>query len=276
MMYIEPPFNYTGSKFKLLSQIIPKFDYSKNAFIDLFGGGGSVYCNILDKFKLVFYNDIIEDLVNAHHGMILNSSAFIDKVKALSPKDKEDSIGYANLRKDYNNNPTPEKLYSLMCSCTNNMMRFNKSFKFNQTFGKRRFNDHQETKLNNYVRHIHNFANYNFSSCRFDNFNFPTGNDYFVYMDPPYSNTSAGYNSFWNKDDDQKLYKLCLTLHENRVTFMLSGVRGEHDGRCFLIDKLSENFKVTDINHDYEKVARNKNSKQSQEVIITNYDVNKT
>ena len=46
---IETPFNYTGSKFKLLSQLLPVFDYSKSTFIDVFCGGGSVYTNILDK-----------------------------------------------------------------------------------------------------------------------------------------------------------------------------------------------------------------------------------
>ena len=40
---IETPFNYTGSKFKLLEQILPEFDYTKPYFVDLFMGGGSVY-----------------------------------------------------------------------------------------------------------------------------------------------------------------------------------------------------------------------------------------
>src|SRR5574344_1815734 len=46
---INPPFNYTGSKFKLLDQILPLLDYNKEYFIDLFCGGGSVYTNVLDK-----------------------------------------------------------------------------------------------------------------------------------------------------------------------------------------------------------------------------------
>ena len=40
MNYIEPPLNYTGSKFKLLEQLIPMFDYSKSYFVDIFTGGG--------------------------------------------------------------------------------------------------------------------------------------------------------------------------------------------------------------------------------------------
>lgn len=37
---IETPFNYTGSKFKLLDKILPKLDYTKPYFVDLFCGGG--------------------------------------------------------------------------------------------------------------------------------------------------------------------------------------------------------------------------------------------
>jgi site-specific DNA-adenine methylase len=44
---IETPMNYTGSKFKLLEQLLPEFDYTKPYFIDLFTGGGSVYTNMI-------------------------------------------------------------------------------------------------------------------------------------------------------------------------------------------------------------------------------------
>ncbi len=60
---IETPFNYTGSKFKLLEQLLPVFDYSKPYFVDLFTGGGSVYTNIIDRYQKVIANDIISDLV---------------------------------------------------------------------------------------------------------------------------------------------------------------------------------------------------------------------
>ena len=48
---IETPFNYTGSKFKLLEQLLPEFDYTKPYFVDLFCGGGSVYTNVVDKYE---------------------------------------------------------------------------------------------------------------------------------------------------------------------------------------------------------------------------------
>ena len=67
--YINTPMNYTGSKFKLLEQILPEFDYNKPYFIDLFTGGGSVYTNVLDKYEKVIANDIIEDLVGIQNAL---------------------------------------------------------------------------------------------------------------------------------------------------------------------------------------------------------------
>ena len=35
--YIKSPLNYTGGKFKLLSQIVPLLPQNINTFVDLFG-----------------------------------------------------------------------------------------------------------------------------------------------------------------------------------------------------------------------------------------------
>ena len=78
MKYINSPFNYTGSKFKLLEQILPLIDYSKTIFVDAFAGGGCVYLNLLDKYENIIVNDIIEDLISIQRELILG-----DKKKLL-------------------------------------------------------------------------------------------------------------------------------------------------------------------------------------------------
>lgn len=70
---INTPFNYTGSKFRLLEQILPHFDYTKEYFIDLFCGGGSVYTNVVDKYQKVLINDRIEELILIHKNLIQKS-----------------------------------------------------------------------------------------------------------------------------------------------------------------------------------------------------------
>jgi len=133
MEYINTPFNYTGSKYKLLEQIIPKFDYNKEIFIDLFTGGGSVYTNVLDKYDKVLANDIISELIEIHKSLLLGDD-IISKTKTIS-NTKENQELFLKLRDNFNKERKPEQLWALMLGCTSNLMRFNQQGNFNQTWG---------------------------------------------------------------------------------------------------------------------------------------------
>lgn len=268
MNYIETPFNYTGSKFKLLSQILPEMDLSKKTFVDVFCGGGSVYTNVVDKYQKVIANDIITDLVGIHKGLV-ESDDIINSTKSLCPG-KSNPEGYAELRNSYNENPTPDKLWALMLSCTNNMVRFNQKFKYNQTYGNRGFSDATQKKVDNFTKHIREYKeNLVYLSTQFDKIEIDS--DMMIYCDPPYSNTSAGYNAYWKKDDDNRLYKYIKNIDKIGASFMLSGVL-EHDGKpCKLLERLMlDGYKVIEVNFDYNKVSR-KGKKETNEIIIINY-----
>ena len=266
---IETPFNYTGSKFRLLEQILPQFDYTKPYFVDLFTGGGSVYTNVLDKYEKIIANDIISDLVGIHREL-LNGDVVIDLTKSICP-DKTDSDSYGRLRDDYNLNPTPDKLWALMLSCTSNMMRFNQKFKFNQTFGKRTWNSSTQNKVDLFTKHIRQYKDkIRFTSDTFNDVSI-SSNKVMVYADPPYSNTEAGYNAYWKKDDDDKLYNYLLDIDRKGSSFMISGVLNHNGETCKLLSNLiSDKFNYKILNFDYNKVSR-VGKKETDEVIIMNY-----
>lgn len=282
MNYIETPFNYTGSKFKLLSQILPEMDLSKKTFVDVFCGGGSVYTNVVDKYQKVIANDIITDLVGIHKGLV-ESDDIINSTKKLCPG-KSNPEGYAELRNSYNENPTPDKLWALMLSCTNNMIRFNQKFKFNQTYGDRGFSDATQKKVDNFIKHIREYKeNLVYLSTQFDKIEIDS--DMMIYCDPPYGRikeedgslgkkqiSEAGYNAFWLKEDDIKLYNFLVNADKVGASFMVSGVL-YHDGKtCWMLDKLiSDGFRYKVIEYDYNKVSR-KGDKETREIIITNYE----
>lgn len=56
MKYIKSPLNYTGGKYKLLSQILPLFPEEIDTFVDLFCGGCDVGVNV--SANRIICNDI--------------------------------------------------------------------------------------------------------------------------------------------------------------------------------------------------------------------------
>ena len=272
MQLINTPFNYTGGKFKLLEQLLPLFDYSKNNFVDLFTGGGSVYTNVVDKYEKVLANDIISDLIKIHKELISGDEIInLTRSNAVFKGDKD---GYMNFREEYNNDPKPWKLWVLMLSCTNNMLRFNKSFKFNQTYGNRGWNSNTDKKVEEFIQHIRKFKDkLYFTSMDFSEVVPKTPS--MIYIDPPYLETEAGYNSYFNKGDGQRLYDYIIKMNELGHSFALSGVHGEHRSgkRSKLIDDLLELnlFKYTYLDIDYNKVKRSDFESKSKEILIFNY-----
>lgn len=273
MNYINTALCYTGSKYKMLNQLLPQMDYTKKYFVDLFAGSGVVGFNVVDKYEKILLNDIINDLIKIHQETIFNSSNFINKVKSLVVN-KEDQEGFIKLRENYNQHNTPEGLFALMLCSTNNMIRFNQKFQYNQTFGKRTFSDSTQKKLDEFINYIQPYKDkLLFTSKHFSKIiiNKPS----MIYIDSPYTNTEAGYNSFWKKDDDIKLYEYCKKIDKDGHSFMVSGILGEHKNgkRWELIDNLVKDYRYEIIeNFNYENVARKKNIKNSQEIIIMNYE----
>jgi len=270
-MYINPPMNYTGSKFKLLPQILPLMDYSKDIFIDMFAGGGSVYTNVVDKYQKIVVNDIIENVVNIHKNLILKPKYIITETK-LCCNTVTDKNSFNDLRTKYNEEYEYYQLWALMLCCTNNMIRLNKGFKFNQTYGKRNWNKNTTKKVKLFIEHFKTvyLPKLKFVSTHFNRI--PPYKNIMIYLDPPYINTQAGYNCYWSKQDEELLYEYIHKINDVGGSFMLSGSLC-HDGvNSVLLTKLiKDGFKKSEIVVNYNKVSR-KGKKDTQEVVIRNYE----
>jgi DNA adenine methylase Dam len=266
---IETPFNYTGSKFKLLEQLLPEFDYTKPYFVDLFTGGGSVYTNVVDKFEKIIANDVIKDLVGIHQSL-LDSDDIITETKELCPG-KKNQESFVKLREDYNLDPTPAKLWALMLSSTNNMMRFNQRFKYNQTYGDRGWNPNTDKKVDIFTNYIRQYSDkIRFKSLPFNEIEISSSKIMF-YADPPYKNTEAGYNAYWKNEDEEKLYNYLKSIDKCGSSFMISGVIKHNNVKSELLNSLiSEGYRYKELEFNYNKVSRI-GKKETTEVIIMNY-----
>lgn len=272
---LKSPLNYAGSKHKLMPQLLNYFPKSDtvNCFYDVFAGGLSVSVNT--EYQTVISNDVIKPLISFYQNLkdAKDIETEINKIKSFAV-DKTSQEDFLRVREEFNKTgEDPYLFFSLVCSCTNNMMRFNRNFKFNQTFGKRSMNDNTFEKLRQYHKVLHDkdiiFTNLHYRKL-FETYS--VSNDDFVYLDPPYVSelTEAGYNSYWTKQDEEYLYELLEDFDSRGIRFALSGVSIHKGHKNPYMPKLQK-YNVIELDHSYEGVARIKNLGQSQEILVINY-----
>ncbi len=86
-----------------------------------------------------------------------------------------------------------------------------------------------------------------------------------------YSNTEAGYNAYWLRDDDARLFRYLLKLSDQGHALAVSGVEQHNGKRCPLIDLLQQaGWQTNRLKADYNVVSK-VGLKQTDEVVLTNY-----
>lgn len=259
---IESPINYMGSKHKLLPQLLALFP-QKKTFYDIFTGGGSIYINIAHRYQQVVANDILTDLIAVHRQ--LQCPDFIHKAAALSIPTKACQQSYLTLRERYNKEHAPEQLLALIWSCNSNMMRFNKDLQFNQTWGQRAYNQSTQNKIQ--LFQARNYTNVKFENKHFYEYINLRDQDAFIYLDPPYSNTEAGYNNLWTQQDEQQLISLLQTFITHKTAFGLSGVLNEKNNAIYNFFQMQP-VSIYYLGDMYQKVS--KKERTNIEYYITN------
>ena len=304
---IQSPLNYTGGKFKLLSQILPLFPKNIEHFFDVFCGGCNVGINV--KCKGVTFIDRNEHLIYLYqsfqnlekdeifkwiyeiiseYGLSLvsqNGYKFYN-CNSSAGLGKYNREPFNRLRNDFNKCKIFDyryyvMLYVMIVYAFNNQIRFNSAGEFNLPVGKRDFNSRMHSKLLAFIDNIQT-NNYKFICRDFRDFDIEqlSEND-FVYADPPYLITRATYNENggWNNSDEQDLLKFLDELHSMRIKFALSNViRSNDKENKFLLKWLNKNcdtYHTIHLNNSYANSNYHKidKSSDSDEVLIVNYEV---
>lgn len=287
--------NYTGSKYRILDQILPAFPDKCRTFIDLFGGSGVVTINYPHAQNYVF-NDINKPLIdlfeyiqtNSPNNVELEIDSIIREFELTNTfkmgytfygaSSKEglaniNRIGYSRLRNYYNSlidtSQKPLYLYALILFAFNNQIRFNSHGDFNVPVGKRDFNKNMRTKLQNFSKAWQKISP-QLKSEDFRNIK-PSSGD-LIYADPPYLITTAAYNENggWTDKDDLELMQYLDKANQSGVAFILSNVF-EHKGKRNqrLIDWASQ-YRVIDLFNSFNNSNYHTNHGKSREVMVTN------
>ena len=267
---LKSPFNYNGTKQNSLDFLFQHFDTSKSKFIDLFCGGGSVGIEALSHYKKVVMNDKMTPLINFYKE--LQNTPIEDilfKLEAIK-LDKSDKEGYQLLRERFNQNGAtdPYMFYMLCCCCNSNMVRFNQKKLFNQTWGNRTFNDSLKDKLLEYAKLIYNNSNLIFFNLSFEEVEID--NDSFIYLDPPYIQTEAGYNCLWSKELESALYDYIDKLDANGYKFAMSNTLYHHGELNWAYERINK-YNIIKVPEFYNKLRKQDYDKKSEEILIVNY-----
>lgn len=300
---IPSALNYTGGKYKLLSQILPLFPKDADQVVDLFCGGCNVGINVncnkvqfndsnqhliglLETFRRLSKEEVLQWLyvtIKRYHLSLVSENGYeyygCESSKGLGSYNKE---GYNKLRKDFNSKKEQDDeyflmLYLLIVYSFNNQLRFNKKGKFNLPVGKRDFNSKMQKKLEDFIDRIKSgdyiFTNGDFREVKLDGFTDKS----FFYADPPYIITCATYNEQdgWTEKDEYDLLSYLEELDRRGIRFALSNVL-ESKGRKndILADWIKRNkkFKVLSLNYDYTNSNyHTKREGITKEVLVINY-----
>lgn len=294
---LKSPIFYMGNKYKLLPQLLPLFPKNINRFYDLFGGSGCVSGNV--EASMVIYNElnenicdlfcmfidlgstsIIQDIENNIEKFDLNKEGV--NIRQNDERAKENREKYSNnyLKfRDYYNKHQDNitDLYTLTFYSFSNLIRFNSKSEFNMPYGNRCFcQKHKEQIIEwcNMLKHKNIVACCNDYKdiLKSDNL----GENDFVYVDPPYSNTLAIYNEKrafggWTIDSDYELFDILEDLDMKGVKWGMSNVfvnKGNINDHLIKWCK-ENNWYVYHLNKTYS--ALGKGNANSDEVYICNY-----
>ncbi len=304
MQHIKSPLNYTGNKFRILSQIKPYFPEKVKVMVDLFCGGATVGLNtecskviFIDSDKYVIgllkflakskYETLLAELeeiiinyglsYSAKYGYAFYKKQVVDSNYNNGLKDYN-SKGYYRLRDDYNalsnkqTNIANKMLYILMVYAFNNDMRFSQTGMFNLPAGKTDLNKNNLEKLKLYIERVNKieaeFICADFTNTRVQDILHKAD---FIYMDPPYLIMNAVYNESgkWREQNEYDLLHLINYFLDTKKTFVLSNVL-EKQGRrneplFYWTTTMQDKIEIIDINYHYRSSSYNKKNRNAEE-----------
>ena len=126
------------------------------------------------------------------------------------------------------------------------------------------FNKNTQKKLDNFWEK--DFSNVTFINVDFASVIIPL--DSFIYLDPPYSNTEAGYNSIWNNKQEEELIRYLNYFIKTNQPFGISGCINNKPNKVYEFLIKQENLKVYYFEDLYQKIS--KKEKVNKEYYFTN------
>lgn len=291
---IISPILYMGSKRRLIRRgLIDLFPNRIHTFIDAFAGSAIVSMNThaqnyiindIDDTLHTYYqlfsthcdNEIIKHIKQRIDEFDLPKKSTIRRFMDKNELEKYKK-SYHHFRDNYNKNKNMLDLYTLMFFAFSQQFRVNKNGDFNMPLGNNCFSPKNEKSIvngcdffscKNLIIYKEDFSSL-FNNIKIDKQDF-------IYLDPPYSITTATYteNAQWGIDDDLRLFQICENLNKQNICFGMSNILLNKGRNNLLLRDFCKDNDFTVFSPDnFQYNACGKENKQQQEVFICNYIV---
>lgn len=272
---IKSPLNYSGSKDKIIPNIIINLPKHIGTFVDAMGGAFNVGANVVAMHQCIYneYNPFVWGVVNmlcsTPKDKIVNTTKKYVSDFKLVKKDKE---SYLRFRDFYNEHQSPEVLFTLQIYAFQNIIRFNSKMQFNTPIGNNEYNPGTEFRILNFRPKT---SNTKFIHGRYQDIDITTyPSDTLFYFDPPYFITTAEYNDGkrgldgWDETSERNLLSFLKKIDDNNQKFLLSNVIS-HNGKEHQILKdwvAANGYRLIVVGTTGIKYPRT-------EVLICNYEI---
>lgn len=262
----SPFVKWAGGKRSIIPIINEFLPASIETYHEPFVGGGAVFFAFEDRIKTATLADLNEELVLAYRSILQQTDEVIVALEKHAVN--HNTKGYYIKVRDKQNPKDPvgiaARFMYLNKTCYNGLYRVNKSGKFNVPQGKyKNPKICDPVNLKNVARVLEK------ATIRIGQFYetiLPKSGD-FVYCDPPYDGTFAGYQAQGFGDTDQE--RLKETVDEwtkQNVSVMVS------NSDTSLIRKLYKDYRIHPITA-YRHISSNGETRgEKSEVLITNYE----
>ncbi len=218
-----PVIKWTGSKrsqAKKITSLFPDFE----RYFEPFLGGGSVL--IKSNAKTAICGDICKPLIDFWNVIKNNPSKMIEEYELRWNKLQDKGyMTYYDIRDKFNENQNPYDLLFLTRTCVNGLIRFNRKGKFNTSFHNTRKGINPQTLKEIIFKWSDLVQNYKFVHGDYTDVTKTITSKDFVYLDPPYLNTSGMY---YGKITHADFIDYLEELNSKNIKFILSfdGERG--------------------------------------------------
>ena len=272
--------NYSGSKSRhshIIEKVLPKDPNLK--VLEGFCGGFSSVHSYPESWKITA-NDKETNLIGLHQAFQtelfsgISPEDLVEFIKTychswMNKNNKSSKEQYEKLKADYNKNPTPLGLYTLVCSSFSNQIRFNGSGEFNLPKGDRYFNPSMEKKLLAYLENI-NKRDITFNSMDFRDYDFSKFD--LVICDPPYLKTTASYNENggWQFKDSVALISRLTNYATSGGKFVFFEELWSNGTPNTLIQEWATDYNIVQLGDNSDKCNYQRKGGRTQEVMVTN------